>query len=270
MSHDTLEIPYRIRGFRRTLYVPLPDWPCCIFEQDEDLDVLLRIVEVGMTLDTDFPSVIAAADARVRRLVLAWELRYACPLRITRLSIVWPEFPATDGSVMISDTAMFGDQVDAHILFAPPPEQMPQAPLGAERWIRTFAEAGDFEDYAEEQLRRHYLIIEEMEDNYITRLDPADQEKCKEIGFIRDFVSHPECDRKQALVDFISAHLPGAVVYGRSKPTVRFDRLNIEHRNFVGRYVVDSDRIARKLIELAIEDLPTTPHLLSTNGTTQS
>lgn len=259
MSHDTLEIPYRIRGFRRKLYVPLPEWPDCIFEQDENLDVLVRIVEVGVTPDTDFQSVIAAADARVRQLVLAWELRYTCPLRIARLNIVWPEFPAKGGSVAIGDTVMFGDQAEAHIVSAPPPEQMPQAPLGAERWIRTFAEAGDFEDYAEEQLRRHYLVIEELQVQYIAELDPTDQEKCKEIGFIRDFVSHPECDRKKELVDFISAHLPSAVVSGRSKPTVRFDRLDIEHRNFVGRYVVDSDRIARRLIELAISDLPQFP-----------
>lgn len=259
MSNDTLEIPYRIRGFRRKLYVPLPEWPGCIFEQDDNLDVLLRIVEAGVTPDTDFQSVIAASDARVRQLVLAWELRYTCPLRITRLNIVWPEFPAKDGSVAIGDTVMFGVRGEAHIVFAPPPEQMPQAPLGAERWIRTFAEAGDFEEYAEEQLRRHYLVIEELKHRYITKLVPNDQQKCEEIGFIRDFVSHPECDRKQKLVDFISAQLPSAVVTGRSKPTVRFDRLNIDHRNFVGRYVVYSDRIARRLIELAIKDFPTSP-----------
>jgi len=259
MSNDTLEIPYRIRGLRQKLYVPLPEWPGCIFEQEENLDVLLRIVEIGVTPDTDFHSLIAATDARVRQLVLAWELRYERLLQITRLNIAWPKFPDKHGSAVIGDTAMFGAQAEAHIVFAPPPEQMPQAPLGAERWIRTFAEAGDFEDYVEEQLRRHYLVIEELQGKYLSKLDPADQEKCGEIGFIRDFVSHAECDRNNKLVDFISSLLPSAVVAGRSKLTVRFDRLSTEHRNFVARYEVDSRQIARKLIELAIEELPTIP-----------
>ena len=258
MNNDTLEIPYCIRGFRRKLYVPLPEWPGCLFEQDENLDVLVRVLEAGVSPDTDFPSAIAASDARVRQLVLAWELRYACPLRITRLNIVWRAFPATDGSVAIGDTVMLRDQSEADIVYAPPPELMPQAPLGAERWIRTFAEAGDFSDYVEEQLRRHYLVIEELWGIYALKFDAADQANRGDIGLIRHFVSHAEC-KGEKVVQLISAHLSSAVVSGRSKPTVRFDRLSVEHRNFIARYAVDSDRIARKLIELAIEDLPGVP-----------
>lgn len=259
MNNDTLEIAYHVRGFRQTVYVPVPEWPGCVFEQNDNLDVTLRIKESGLTPDTDLDSLIALVDARVRQLVLAWEFQYGRRLQLTRRNIAWPSFPQEDGTVNISDTVAVSDRAHAEIVFAPAPQQMPQVPLGAERWIRTFAEAGDFEDYVEEQLRRHYLVIEELRDKQGSELDPGDQQRCEEISLIRDFVSHAECDRNRKLVDLISAQVPSAVVAGRSKPTVRFDRLSTEHRNFVARYEVDSRRIARKLIELAIEESSTTP-----------
>jgi len=258
MNNDTLEIAYQVRGFRRKLYVPMPEWPGCIVEQDDNLDVTLRIVESGLTVDTDLASLVAFADARVRQLVLAWEFQFGHRLQLTRPNIAWPSFPDQDGTITIADTVLVSDFAEAEIVFAPPPEQIPQVPLGAERWIRTFVEAGDFSDYVEEQLRRHYLVIEELWDTYASKLDAVDQVRREDIGLIRHFVSHAECSSKK-VVQFISTHLPSAIVSGKSKPTVRFDRLSTEHRNFVARYEVDSGRIARKLIELAIKDLQTIP-----------
>ena len=258
MSNDTLEIAYYVRGFQQTVYAPIPEWPGCVFEQNDNLDVTLRIKESGLTPDTNLDSLIALVDARVRQLVLAWEFQYGRRLQLTRRNIAWPSFPENDGTIKASDTVALSDYAEAKIVFAPPPQQMPQVPFAAERWIRTFAEAGDFEDYVEEQLRRHYLIIEELLDKHGSKLDPVDQKRCEEIGLIRDFVSHAECDRNRKLVDLISAQLPSAIVAGRSKQTVRFDRLSTEHRNFVARYEVDSRRIARKLIELAIEQFSAT------------
>jgi hypothetical protein len=258
MNNDTLEITYFVRGFRQTVYLPAPEWPGCTFEQDDNFDVTLRITESGLTLDTDLGSLIEFVDLRVRQLILAWELRYGRRLQLTRRNTALPSFPQNGGTVEISDTLMLSDRAEAEIVFAPPPDQMPQVSLRAGRWIRTFAEAGDFLDYAEEQLRRHYLIIEELWDTYASKFDAGDQSKREVIGLIRHFVSHVECNHEK-VVQFISARLPNAVVAGRSRPTVRFDRLSVEHRNFVGRCVPDSERIARELIELAIKDLPTIP-----------
>lgn len=258
MHNDTLEIEYRIGGFRWTLYVPPPQWPDCRFEQGDDLDVTLHIVESGVTPETNFDGLIAFADARVRQLVLAWELQLGQRLQLRRVNIAWPTFPQKDGIAKIGDTVAFSDLCQAEIVYAPAPAQMPQVPLAAERWIRTLAEAGDFPDYVEEQLRRHYLVIEELWSNYKSQFDPADQAKCEEIRLVRDFVSHAECDRKK-VVDFISVNLPSAAVPGKQQPTVRFDRLSPEHRAFVARHEVDSGRIARRLVQLAIHNLSTVP-----------
>lgn len=258
MNNDALEITYLIRGFRQAVYVPAPEWPGCIFKQADNLDVTLRITEAGLTSDTNLGSLIEFVDVRARQLVLAWELRYGRRLQLTRRNIALPSFPQNGGTVEISDTVALSDRAEAEIVFAPPPEHMPQVSLGAERWIRTFAEAGDFPDYPEEQLRRHYLIIEELWEAYASMFDAGDQEKREDIGLIRHFVSHVECNHEK-VVQFISARLPSAVVFGRSRPTVRFDRLSVEHRNFVGMHVPDSERMARELIALAIKDFSAIP-----------
>lgn len=255
MSQDTLEITYHVSGFQRAVYVPAPEWPGCRFEQGDNLDVALQITETGLLPDTDVGALIAFADLRIRRLVLAWELRYGRRLKLTRRNTVLPSFPQCEASVEIADSAIVSDRSDAEIARAPPPEHMPQVSLGAERWIRTFAEAGDFPDYAEEQLRRHYLIIEELWDTYAARFNAGDQVKREEIKLIRDFVSHVECNR-ESHVRFISSHLPSAAVTDGVRPTVLFNRLDVEHRSFVGRYVPDAERIGRALIEHAINDLP--------------
>ena len=254
MNNDALEITYHIRGFRQIVYKPTPEWPDCIFEQDANFDVMLSITERGLTTETDLGSLLMLIDARVRQLVLAWEFQYGRRLQLSRDNIAWPSFPQEVGSNTAAGGIVFGDQAEAQVALAPPPGAMPQMPLGAERWIRTFAEAGDFSGYQEEQLRRYYLIIEELWDTYALRFDPADQAASKRIGLIRHFVSHVECGG-QEVVKFISEQLPSSAVSGRNLPTVRFDRLSAEHRNFVGRNVPDSERIARKLIELVLADM---------------
>lgn len=261
MTNATLEITYLIRGFRQIVYRPGPDWPGCSFEQDGNFDVTLLIAEADLTPETDVGCLIDISDRRARQLVLAWELQHGHRLELIRRNTALPAFPERDGAVEAVDTLMISDRAEAEIVFAPAPGQMPQVPIMAERWIRTFAEAGDFSDYPEEQLRRHYLVIEELWGTRVSVFSVQDQAKRVDIGLVRDFVSHAECDRKK-VVAFISAHLPSAIVAGRTAPTVRFDRLSIEHRNFVGRHIPDSERIARELIMLAIKDLQTSSDLV--------
>lgn len=254
MNNDTLEITYRIRGLRRAIYTSPPEWENCIFEQEENNNITLRIFEHGLLIHAGLESSIELIDVRARQLVLALEFRYGVRLQLIRLNIAMPSNPIDGGSISIKDAAMFSGRVQAVNVFEPPPCQMPQTPLEAERWVRTFAEAGDFSDYAEEKLRRHYLIIEELWDTHASTFSDDERAKRENIRFIRNFVSHVECN-SDSVVHFISERLPSALVSGRSRPAVRFDRRSIEHRNFVGRYTPDSERIARRLIDLSIDDL---------------
>lgn len=254
MSDGFLEIRYLVRGLTRVLYEPLPWWPGCRIEQDEDFDVTVHLVENSVTAETDLQLLIDRSDARVRQLVLAWEFEFDQRLTLRRVNVLHNLLQEGEGAELRAGVALT-DYCIATVVRAPAPAQMPQVPLAAERWIRTLAEAGDFPDYPEEQLRRHCLLIEELWGTYSSHFNAADQEKCEEIKRVRDFISHAYCDRSK-VVTFISANLSGAIIFGRERPTVRFDRLAQDHRVFVARYEMDSARIARKLVQLAISDLP--------------
>ena len=110
MTNDSLEITYHVSGFHRAVYVPAPEWPGCRFEQGDNLDVALQITETGLLPDTDVGALIAFADLRIRRLVLAWELRYGRRLKLTRRNTVLPSFPQCEASVEIADSAIVSDR----------------------------------------------------------------------------------------------------------------------------------------------------------------
>jgi hypothetical protein len=67
---------------------------------------------------------------------------------------------------------------------------------------------------------------------------------------LRDFISHPVC-RNQQLCEFIASNLPNAVI-STTPWEVRFDRTNLEHRNFVGRYDPKARSVANTLLDTAI------------------
>lgn len=257
MRSNVVELDYRISGFQRILYRPQASWQQCHFEQSENLDVTLHIRESGMTPDSDFETVIAIIDVRVRKLVLAWELELGHRLQFQRFNVSLPSLPRAQGTLAPKEVIALTDHCMAVIVAAPAPTQMPQAPLIAERWIRTLAEAGDFQGYVEEKLRRHYLLIEELWEQHKGSFNQADQATYEDIRRVRNFVSHASCNSRK-VVNFISPHLPSAVVSGTSSPTVRFDRLSNEHRTFVARYEVESGRLARTLVQLAIAEIPST------------
>ncbi|MGH8055335.1 MAG: hypothetical protein ACREP4_15600 [Stenotrophomonas sp.] len=259
MHDDALEIKYQVRGLTRLLYLPPPQWPGVRFEQGEELDVTLHVTEVGVMLEMDLDALVDSNDARVRQLVLAWELQLGRRLTLRRIGIT-SALSKDDGRAKLEDAVMFLDHCSATIVHAPAPAQMPQVPLAAERWVRTLAETSDFTGYVEEQLRRHYLIIEELWEPYASQFDTDDQAKQTSVRLVRNFVSHAEC-RSIEVVAFVSGQLNSAVVAGKQPPTVRFDRLSPEHRAFVARHEVESGRIARRLVHLAIDDLPSMPFL---------
>lgn len=253
MRDGHLEIEYQIVGLTRELYVPLPEWSGCEIRQDENFDLTLVVAEEGLSSGLDLEAIIRAHDVRIRRFVLAIEFQIGQSLQYRRTSVRGSMLSQRDGAE-VGDTILFSDSCEARIVGAPAPNEMPQAPLEAERWIRTFAEAGALSGFVEEQLRRHYLLIEELGDRFMANLEDVDRDEIEVTKILRDFVSHAECSGEK-VVRFVSEHLPSAVVSGRSRPTVRFDRLNPEHRALVARHEVRSARIARELVQHAIADL---------------
>lgn len=248
---DGMELQYLVRGFNRLLYLPAPKWPNCRFEQREDLDVILCLSEANLTPETDLDTVIAFNDVRVRQLVLAWEFQLGQRLQLRRFNVVWPTSLEQGGHRKLQGGVAISDHCQAKIVHAQAPVTMPQVSLSAERWVRTFSEAGDFSGYVEEQLRRHYLIVEELWETHASRFDSAEQAKREEIRLVRNFVSHSECTSR-SVVTFITANLPSAQMQRSIPAAVRFDRSSQEHQAFVARFAVDSERIARKLVRLAI------------------
>lgn len=249
---------YRISGFRLELYVPPPQWEGCIFEQDDQHDVTLSFLDFVVSSKEEFQDFLRITAIRVQRLVLALELKLGHRLVLSRISASSPIFDGNDGNPVIEEGFVVSSSCDALIVYAPAPTAMPQAPLAAKRWIKTFAEAGDFTNHVEEQLRRHYLVIEELWSTYSHQFGDGDHDLIGKIKLVRDFVSHPLCT-SQKVVGYVSGHLPGAVVTGSSPLTVRFDREDQAHLAFVARHEVDSGRLARSLVELAIGDLSVTP-----------
>lgn len=90
------------------------------------------------------------------------------------------------------------------------PDTLPQIPLEAKRWIQIWTESTKLHDYVEEQLRRHYLIIEELWQENHQILDASQKAEKLNIKLIRDFVSHASCINPE-VVSLVEKKLPSAV-----------------------------------------------------------
>ncbi len=131
-----------------------------------------------------------------------------------------------------------------------PPDKMPSIPLECERWVLTWSEVqGLPQKHVDEQLKREYLILEELWADYTP--SRKDDKLFEDIKLIRNFVSHPICDRTN-VVKLVSQELSSASMTYRGKPAVRYERQNIDHRNYVCRYEALAHAFARQLIEKEI------------------
>jgi hypothetical protein len=193
-------------------------------------------------------------DLLAERFRLAIAHRTGCPLV---MSIAGTRIPTFDvaGVVSITDTLVLSDSVETSVNPKAPPSDIEQIHAGAARWIQTLTEARRMSAYPDEVLKRLYLVIEELKDVHASALSPADIAALEELALVRDFVSHPVCDRKK-VPPFIQSRLPSAVVSVGPPLVVRYDRTDVEHRNFVGRYDPIARRLAHQLLQRAIAALP--------------
>lgn len=130
----------------------------------------------------------------------------------------------------------------------PLPQNMPMIPLALKRHILNVlqAEALDIksEHYADEQLKRWFLIIEEL------HLNQSDQDY-KDLRCARNFVSHPTSNSNDT-VAFLKRELPSSVYIANGCEEARYLRHDVEHHTFVSKYETIARQWAMMLVEVDI------------------
>lgn len=136
-----------------------------------------------------------------------------------------------------------------HSSEVPLPKRMPIVPLNLKRHILTVVQAEELdresEHYDDEQLKRWFLIIEELE------MDVSSQDY-KDVRSARNFVSHPTSNAPDTIA-FLKRELPSSVYINmRGAEEARYLRDNPTHRALVSKYKTIARRWAKKLVEREI------------------
>ena len=132
---------------------------------------------------------------------------------------------------------------------APLPQKMPSVPLILKRHILNIVQAEELdansEHYEDEQLKRWFLIIEELETQ-------KDSQTYKNLRSARNFVSHPTSNASET-VRFIKKELPSSVyVNACEQEEARYQRDDPIHRAFVSKYQTMARQLAKGLVEKEI------------------
>jgi hypothetical protein len=254
MATKGLTRTYLVRGLDRILYSRPPVWPEGTFEQAVEDEGRLVLSKERINDASELALAIRAMDQQAERFRLAISRRTGCPLTLRLEKSDEPNFDPP-GVASVRSTARFSDHAKGTVLPQDPPSEMDQLPEVAARWILTLVETRAFSDYPDEAIKRLQLLIEELLPMHGACLDAAQHGQVQEVRWVRDFVSHPVCDRS-GVCTFIAANLPGAVIRNHPQLEVQFDRTNVEHRNFVGRWESIARGLVNPLLDAAIRSLP--------------
>ncbi len=126
----------------------------------------------------------------------------------------------------------------------PLPSSMPFVPLELQSIAATLAVADEVVNYPDFKIKLAFLILED----YVERKELSEDE-IEKIKYVRDFVSHPICDRNKNLISFISQELPSAKT---NSGHVQFKRENGDHIAFVSKYAYEALRRAKELFEAEV------------------
>lgn len=251
---NKLEIKYQIRGFDRFLYSHKPSWPNCEFLQDSEESASVCIWRDNITNREQIELAKNSIEQTLKSFVLALQHSLAIPLRYRKIAEAIPAIELEDGGISLTESLSVATCVSMTVAPRTPPDAMPVIPLECETWVLTLAETQAFHGYPEECLKRHYLIIEELWDEFSEAFNSTTQATKYDLKLIRDFASHAICDSTR-VVDLVSRGLPSSVVQVKGKQGVKFQRSNTTHRNYIASFEAKSREIARKLVDMKIQKM---------------
>lgn len=132
---------------------------------------------------------------------------------------------------------------------SPIPKKMPLVPLNLKRHILNIIQAEELdsipENYEDEQLKRWFLIIEELEENKTSQV-------FKNLRGARNFVSHPILNAQETIV-FLKKELSSSVYKKLTgKEEGKYQRDDPTHRAFVSKYETIARKWAKELVKKEI------------------
>jgi hypothetical protein len=237
-----------IEGFDRVLYKETAQWDKCTFSMNDTRTAYVEIWEDDIDTPEKLQTAAIQIKEKLRRLVLSIEWAYGRELKIKTIDVHAPSFIDDKNLLDISESLELGDQINLQVEPRNVPMVMPEVPIEAERWIGIWVEAIKLGDYVEEQLRRQYLIIEELWSEFQSSFDAPARADIKRVKLIRDFVSHASCNNAD-IIGLVEPDLPSAVVIVDGAKTVAFQR-TVEHKNYISRFEVVSRELARSLVDI--------------------
>ena len=233
-----------IEGFDRVIYESSANWNNFSLSIINNGKAKFETWLSEINTPEEVSDAITLLSAQLQRFLLSVEWQYGHELKCNIEKILEPPFYS--GSVL-RDKLTVRDHPIIEVKPRKAPQDIPQIPLEAERWVRIWVECSRFRGYVEERLRRHYLLIEELWQELHHIFNASQRAEKKEIKLIRDFVSHASCDNPDVIV-LIESSLPSAVEMVSGKKQVRFQRTD-EHRNYIARFETKSSEMARSLVD---------------------
>lgn len=246
---EELRLSAEIIGIDRVLYREKARWDKCTLSMKDASSAIVEIWESDIDTHDKLVAAINRVKSRLNRLVLSIEWALGRELYTRNIKIQKPRLSVNADMLEISVSTRINVTSTAVAEIQPKqvPKLMPEVPIEAERWVKIWVEACKFGDYVEEQIRRHYLIIEELWDEFRGDFDDRCHHSRKQIKLIRDFVSHANCDNKH-IIALVEPNLKSAVVYIKGDRRVAFQR-TVEHRNYVAQFEAKSRELAHALID---------------------
>lgn len=243
-----------IEGLDRVLYEESAHWEKCLLVMKDISKAHVEMWESGIDTPQELELATGRIEKKLHRLVLALEWTYGQELRTKVMEVSLPSIDDANPAVLVESKIELEDQPSPQMKPRKVPPVMPEVPLEAERWVIIWKEVNKLGDYVEEQLRRHYLIIEELWDEFQNSFDANDHADKIQVNLIRDFVSHPICDNRNVIA-FVKSKLSSAVVTVKGSERVRFLRTVVEHRNYVAQFEVVSRKLAQSLVDMKMRQL---------------
>jgi hypothetical protein len=248
-----LRLVVKVERLDRVLYEEVAHWDKCLLSMENASKAHVEMWESGIDNTEDLELALPRIKERLRRLVLALEWNYGRELSVEVITVRAPSFGKVADLTVTDDSIEFESRAHAAVKPRQVPQEMPEVPLGAKRWVAMWTEIMKLGDYVEEQLRRHYLIIEELWDEFQNSFDVAACADKERVKLVRDFVSHASCDNP-AVIALVEHDLTSAVIMVNGKKRVAFQR-TVEHRNYVSQFEAVSRGLARSLVAMKMQQL---------------